>query len=446
MAKKTSSFHMSNEFNGHGQTTYLSATQYNSYSPLPQTDIRLTPDFGQSIQKALGSLAVMINPDLNLGILLKALGGVSSANQVIIGKSAATGQYTFSYNVSSINEFSNDSYLMANSKNNTEYVFEIVPYGWVPYQSDRKWKWGQENGTYLKEGWHKHNGKWYYFNNYWMITGWKKIFYKNASNWYYFITEKDSSEMETKGHMATKWMELVVDGTKDWYYFGGNGAMVTSDWVHHTDGKWYYMRSGGQMQKSSLRVWKDKLYYLKEDGSMAVSETITDEDSGKTYYANADGVCTEKENVTNQGVNVSDLHPRLKVLQQQLIVKCENAGLKIRITEGVRNVERQNELYAQGRTTPGKIVTYATGTDYKSHHQWGTAFDFCRNDGTVDVYYNKDRFYEKVGAIGKSLGLEWGGDWKDPADMPHFQLPDWGSKTTKLRQMYTNPAEFEKTW
>ena len=132
---------MSNEFNGHGQTTYLSATQYNSYFPLPQTDIRLTPDFGQSIQKALGSLAVMINPDPNLGILLKALGGVSSANQVIIGKNAATGQYTYSYNVSSINEFSNDSYLMANSKNNTEYVFEIVPYGWVPYQSDRKWKW-----------------------------------------------------------------------------------------------------------------------------------------------------------------------------------------------------------------------------------------------------------------------------------------------------------------
>ena len=43
-----------------------------------------------------------------------------------------------------------------------------------------------------------------------------------------------------------------------------------------------------------------------------------------------------------------------------------------------------------------------------------------------DPYYDKDGFFSKVGAIGKSIGLEWGGDWKTPVDKPHFQLPDWG--------------------
>jgi len=28
-----------------------------------------------------------------------------------------------------------------------------------------------------------------------------------------------------------------------------------------------------------------------------------------------------------------------------------------------------------------------------------------------------------VGAIGKSVGLEWGGDWTRLPDRPHFQLP-----------------------
>jgi len=481
MAKKTSSFHMSNEFNGHGQTTYLSATQYNSYSPLPQTDIRLTPDFGQSIQKALGSLVVMINPDPDSGILLKALGGVSSANQVIIGKSAATGQYTFSYNVSSINEFSNDSYLMANSKNNTEYVFEIVPYGWVPYQSDRKWKWGQENGTYLKEGWHKHNGKWYYFNNYWMITGWKKIFYENASNWYYFITEKDRSGMETKGHMATKWMELVVDGTKDWYYFGGNGAMVTSNWVHHTDGKWYYLRSGGQMQKSSLRVWKDKLYYLKDDGSMAINETIVDADSGDTYYANDNGVCKKvagsagnvlllppdyymgtdfgKKNEYIFGINsgsqswksycnnhlVSHVGKNLVAIEVPIWVLNGSdkfsSTKKLTVHKKVSAVVEMifTEIYDSSERPPIKSSTtcafvnrYVERNDLYSAHNYGIAIDInwdvnpmLDNGKTSNVYQPGVNPFciapnSSMVAIFKKYNWVWGGEWKSKKDYMHF--------------------------
>lgn len=444
MAKKNSSFHMSNEFNGHGQKTYLSAAQYNSYSPLPQTGIRLTQDFGQSIPKVLGSLAVMNHPNPDSGILLKALGGVSTAKQVIIGKNAATGQYTFSYNISAANEFSNGSYLLANASKNSEIVMEIVPYGWVPYQTVGKWRWGQENGTYLKEGWHKYDGKWYYFSDYWMQTEWKKIAYKGKAQWFYFFSKKDSSGLEKHGHMVTGWIELEYNGQMHWFYFHGNGTMAVSEWIGYK-GKWYFQRSDGTMQKSSLREWKGKLYYLKDDGTMAVSETITDKASGKTYYADGNGECTEKKNVTNNGVNVSDLHPRLKVLQQQLLVQCENVGLKIRITEGIRTVERQDELYAQGRTKPGNIVTNARGSDYSSHHQWGTAFDFCRNDGN-GAYEDGDQFFKKVGAIGKSLGLEWGGDWKKPVDKPHFQLPNWGSTTAKLKQTYATPADFEKTW
>lgn len=138
------------------------------------------------------------------------------------------------------------------------------------------------------------------------------------------------------------------------------------------------------------------------------------------------------------------LHPELKKLMQQLKETCKQLGYPIKITECFRTVEEQDALYAQGRYTAGKIVTNAKGYDFSSMHQWGIAFDFCR-DGK-NAYDNSDHFFEKVGQIGKSLGLEWGGDWKSIKDMPHFQLPNWGSTPSKLKKLYGNPATFMRSW
>lgn len=138
-------------------------------------------------------------------------------------------------------------------------------------------------------------------------------------------------------------------------------------------------------------------------------------------------------------------HPRLQTLAAKLVEECESRGLKIKIGEAFRTVEEQDALYAQGRTTPGNIVTNARGSSYSSYHQWGTAFDFYRVDGK-GAYYDSDGFFTKVGQIGVALGLEWGGNWKSPVDKPHFQLPDWGSTTAGIKKLYATPAEFMKTW
>lgn len=138
-------------------------------------------------------------------------------------------------------------------------------------------------------------------------------------------------------------------------------------------------------------------------------------------------------------------HPRLQTLAAKLVEECSKQGLSIKIGETFRTVEEQDALYAQGRTTPGNIVTNARGSSYSSYHQWGTAFDFYRADGK-GAYYDNDGFFTKVGQIGVFLGLEWGGNWKSPVDKPHFQLPDWGSTTTGIKKLYATPAEFMKTW
>lgn len=143
--------------------------------------------------------------------------------------------------------------------------------------------------------------------------------------------------------------------------------------------------------------------------------------------------------------NINKCHPRLIDLSKKLVSACRGQGLIIGIGESFRTKEEQDALYAKGRTAPGNIVTNAKGSSYSSHHQWGTAFDIYRNDGK-GVYTDGDGFFEKVGKIGKSIGLEWGGDWKSPVDKPHFQLPDWGNTTTKLKKMYGTPEKFMSTW
>jgi hypothetical protein len=152
--------------------------------------------------------------------------------------------------------------------------------------------------------------------------------------------------------------------------------------------------------------------------------------------------------------NVSQLHPELKKKVVKLQKECLKAGIKIKIGECVRTVEEQNALYAKGRNgVPGPIVTKAKGTDYRSMHQWGVAFDFFLDmdvdkDGkkSDDVFNNATKLFNKVGAIGKKLGLEWGGDWKSIKDLPHFQLPDWGSTATQLKKKYGTPDKFKETW
>lgn len=151
--------------------------------------------------------------------------------------------------------------------------------------------------------------------------------------------------------------------------------------------------------------------------------------------------------------NVSQLHPELQKKVEQLKILCQQNGITIGISECVRTVAEQDALYAQGRTTPGKIVTKAKGNTYSSMHQWGVAFDFylkmdVDGDGSVsdDAFNNSTDLFNKVGNIGQSIGLEWGGAWKSMKDLPHFQLPNWGSTPARLKRLYGTPEKFMATW
>lgn len=120
-------------------------------------------------------------------------------------------------------------------------------------------------------------------------------------------------------------------------------------------------------------------------------------------------------------------------------------GLTVRILSGTRTFDEQNELYAQGRTSPGDVVTNARAG--YSNHNFGIAWDvgiFNEKGEYIDDLIDKkmmtskavDAEYKKVGAYGKARGLFWGGEWTQP-DYPHFQMRD-NNELASIRDTFTD--------
>ncbi len=111
------------------------------------------------------------------------------------------------------------------------------------------------------------------------------------------------------------------------------------------------------------------------------------------------------------------LQPLVERKAQEIVKEMALLGLPVRITEGFRSVARQNELYAQGRTTKGNIVTNAKGGE--SFHNYGVAVDFVF---TKTGYNAPESHWKTLGTIAKKHGFTWGGDWKGFVDKPHVEM------------------------
>lgn len=124
------------------------------------------------------------------------------------------------------------------------------------------------------------------------------------------------------------------------------------------------------------------------------------------------------------------VHPRLRFELKKILEECDEAltgRAMVRLSQGIRTNKEQDELYAQGRTIPGKKVTNVKGGD--SYHNYGLAVDIVLIiDGKVASWDTKADWdqdgqadWMEVVLIFKKHGWTWGGDWRTFKDMPHFQ-------------------------
>ena len=115
---------------------------------------------------------------------------------------------------------------------------------------------------------------------------------------------------------------------------------------------------------------------------------------------------------------LEDLHPKVADLARAFITACEQRGIEVLVTSTYRDIESQNALYAQGRTSPGKIVTKAKGG--QSFHNYRVAFDFVPLVNGKPCWDDEELF-KKCGGIAEEVGLEWAGNWVSFKEMAHCQ-------------------------
>lgn len=132
--------------------------------------------------------------------------------------------------------------------------------------------------------------------------------------------------------------------------------------------------------------------------------------------------------------NLEGVHPDLiRVLELGL----KKSGIDFFVNEGIRTEQRQQQLYAQGRTKPGPKVTWTLVSNHFKNKKTGKGH-------AVDVYafpYNNNQTPATSKAIAKAIlqaadeldiPVRWGGDWdmdgnyfeRGESDSPHFEL--WG--------------------
>jgi peptidoglycan L-alanyl-D-glutamate endopeptidase CwlK len=117
--------------------------------------------------------------------------------------------------------------------------------------------------------------------------------------------------------------------------------------------------------------------------------------------------------------SLDDLILPARTRVQAFLETAKKQGIDLLVTSTYRDNASQNALYAQGRTTPGKIVTNAKAG--QSWHNYRCAVDVVPIVAGKPRWDVKDEVWQQVGALGKAAGLEWAGDWKRFKEYPHFQ-------------------------
>ncbi|MBU0592433.1 MAG: M15 family metallopeptidase [Gammaproteobacteria bacterium] len=126
---------------------------------------------------------------------------------------------------------------------------------------------------------------------------------------------------------------------------------------------------------------------------------------------------------------LSDLSGPCRIMAEQFLDRCHEEGLEVLVTCTYRSLMEQAELYAMGRTKPGKIVTNAMpGQSMHNHSLNGLpaadAFDVVPMRDGKPVWGTSGadgELWQRLGEIGRRCGLKWAGDWKRFKEFPHFQ-------------------------
>ena len=111
------------------------------------------------------------------------------------------------------------------------------------------------------------------------------------------------------------------------------------------------------------------------------------------------------------------LHPNFRAAVLDIQKALNSEGIPFKIFEGFRSPEKQAQLYAQGRTTPGSKVTHAP--PWSTLHNYGLAVDFVLfidDSWTWDTSGLKAEYWKRLQEVALEKGLRLG-----YVDLPHVE-------------------------
>lgn len=109
------------------------------------------------------------------------------------------------------------------------------------------------------------------------------------------------------------------------------------------------------------------------------------------------------QNLNIRFSNLDLLAPKVRRLALEALKECQDFGYNVHIFETWRSLDRQESLYAQGRTKPGKVVTRAVPG--KSFHLYGLAFDWAFKVG-LNWSWDDSLPFDKVVSIFMAHGFD----------------------------------------
>lgn len=130
-----------------------------------------------------------------------------------------------------------------------EFKNRLKEVGWI--KDNIGWWYKNADGSYPKKRWLKLDA-WYYFNeNGYAVTGWRKI----EGRWYFF---------DQNCHMKTGWL----NDKESWFFLNKSGQMLENEWYKEGN-KWYFLKKGGYMAKNEMLWIGNEIFCFMVDGHMA---------------------------------------------------------------------------------------------------------------------------------------------------------------------------------
>jgi len=117
--------------------------------------------------------------------------------------------------------------------------------------------------------------------------------------------------------------------------------------------------------------------------------------------------------------DLNELLPEVQELVERFISTCKDNNIDLLVTSTYRDLESQAALFAQGRTTTGKIITNAEAGS--SYHNYRCAIDVVPLVGGKAIWDSTNPIWVTTGRLGKECGLDWAGDWHLFKEYAHFQ-------------------------